>query len=28
MILAYEEKLKNNETEYISFDEVKKKLEI
>ena len=27
-ILAYEEKLKNDEVEYISFDEVKKRLEI
>lgn len=25
-ILAYEERLKNNEVEYISFDEVKKRL--
>ncbi len=27
-ILAYEERLKNNEIEYISFDEMKKRLEI
>ncbi len=27
-ILAYEEGLKSNEVEYISFDEVKKRLEI
>lgn len=27
-ILAYEERLKNNEVEYISFDEVKKRLEM
>lgn len=27
-ILAYEEKLKKGEVEYISFDEVKKRLEI
>lgn len=27
-ILAYEKRLENNETKYISFDEVKKRLEI
>ena len=27
-ILAYEERLNNNEVEYVSFDEVKKRLEI
>jgi len=27
-ILSYEEKLKNNELEYITFEEVKKRLEI
>lgn len=27
-ILAYEERLKNKETNYVSFDEVKKRLEI
>ena len=27
-ILSYEERLKNDEAEYISFDEVKKRLEI
>ena len=27
-ILDYEERLKNNEVEYISFDEVKKRLDI
>ena len=27
-ILDYEERLKNNEVEYISFDDVKKKLEM
>lgn len=27
-ILAYEERLKNNEVEYISFDEVKKRLKM
>ena len=27
-ILAYEERLKSNEVEYISFDEVKKRLKI
>jgi predicted DNA-binding protein len=27
-ILSYEERLKNNDVEYISFDEVKKRLEI
>jgi len=27
-ILAYEERLKNNEVEYISFDDVKKRLEM
>lgn len=27
-ILTYEERLKNNEVEYISFDEIKKRLEI
>lgn len=26
-ILAYEERLKNNETNYVSFDDVKKRLE-
>ncbi len=27
-ILAYEERLKNNEVEYISFDDIKKRLEM
>ncbi|NLY73347.1 MAG: toxin-antitoxin system protein [Tissierellia bacterium] len=27
-IIAYEERLKNSEVEYISFDEVKKRLEV
>lgn len=27
-IIAYEERLKNSEAEYISFDEVKKRLEV
>ena len=27
-ILAYEERLKNNEVEYVSFDDVKKRLEM
>lgn len=27
-ILAYEERLKNNEVEYVSFDEIKKRLDI